>query len=351
MTSKASYMLYFGLLLIIFIVALIIVYYQQGNKFKELTYQNPVFEPVLADPTVIRGEDGFFYAYGTEDNWGDGMGPRYIPILKSQDLVNWDYIGEAFTKKPDWKKDGGLWAPEIVFFNNKYHLYYSQSVWGDPNPAIGVAVADHPAGPFTDQGKLFDSQEIDVQNSIDPMFYVDDDGTPYLFWGSFHGIYGIQLSEDGLRTVGEKFEIAGRAFEAPYIIKRDGFYYFFGSLGSCCEGIWSTYRVGVGRAESIRGPYIDQEGNHLLHSEGTLLLAGGEHFVGPGHNTIVKDDAGTDWIVYHAIDKEQGTMPSGITRRPLLIDPLIWDQGWPKVENYMPSTTEREGPKILMKSN
>jgi arabinan endo-1,5-alpha-L-arabinosidase len=309
-----------------------------------LEYQNPVFKPVLADPSVIKAEDGLFYAYGTEDDWGDGNGARYIPIIRSSNLIDWEYVGEAFNFKPNWKQ-GGLWAPDITFYKDKYYLYYSLSVWGDPNPGIGVAISDSPAGPFEDQGPLFTSKEIGVANSIDPFFYAED-GTPYLFWGSFHGIYGIQLSEDGLSTVGEKFPIAGNAFEAPFIIKRDGAYYFFGSIGSCCEGEWSTYRVGVGRAESFKGPYLDQDGNDIRYNQGTLLLADSENFVGPGHNAIVTDKKGTDWIIYHAIDKEEPYLGNGATRRPLMIDPIYWENGWPKVENLSPSEQPRKGPRF-----
>jgi arabinan endo-1,5-alpha-L-arabinosidase len=312
-------------------------------------YENPVFEPVFADPSVIRAEDGTFYAYGTEDDWGDGAGPRLIPILRSDNLTEWEYVGDAFRRKPEWKSEGGLWAPHIARHRDRYLLYYSYSVWGDSNPGIGVATADHPAGPFTDHGKLFTSEEIGVSNSIDPMFFVDD-GTPYLIWGSFGGIYGIRLSDDGLRTVGEKFQIAGDAFEAPYLVKRGGYYYLFVSLGSCCEGEHSTYRVAVGRARSLRGPYLDREGKDLLASEGTLVLAGDEEegkekrFVGPGHNAVVTDDRGTDWIIYHAIDPTDPRLPGGATRRPLLIDPLKWEGGWPSVEQGIPGTDRKPGP-------
>src|SRR5690625_1058337 len=115
-----------------------------------LEYSNPVFEPVLADPSIVRGEDGFFYAYGTEDNWGDGMGSKLVPIVRSDNLVDWEYIGDAFEEKPSWKEDGGIWAPDIVFYNDKYYMYYSQSTWGDANPAIGVATSSSPEGPFED---------------------------------------------------------------------------------------------------------------------------------------------------------------------------------------------------------
>jgi arabinan endo-1,5-alpha-L-arabinosidase len=307
-------------------------------------FQNPVFEPVIADPSIVRAQDGYFYVYGTEDDWGDGQGARIIPIIRSNDLITWEVVGDAFETKPTWKNAGGLWAPDISFHNDKYYLYYSQSTWGDPNPGIGVATSDSPEGPFIDHGKVFLSDEIGVRNSIDPFYYQDDDGTPYLFWGSFHGIYGIQLSEDGLEPVGEKFEIAGNAFEAPYIIKRAGYYYFFGSLGSCCDGPWSTYRVAVGRADNIQGPYLDKEGHNISFTQGTLILADGDRYVGPGHNAIVTDDNGTDWIVYHAIDNEEAYLLNGATRRPLLIDPIVWEEGWPKIQGLQPGEELQFGP-------
>lgn len=318
-----------------------------NNQTEEnIQYKNPVFEPVIADPSIIKGKDGYFYVYGTEDDWGDGSGAKYIPILKSSNLIDWEYTGDAFEgiDKPDWKV-GGLWAPDIQFYNGKYYLYYSLSTWGDYNPGIGAATSDSPEGPFKDHGKLFQSTDIGVENSIDP-FFIEDNGTPYLFWGSFHGIYGVELTEDGLQTAGEPFQIAGNAYEAPYIIKRDGYYYFFGSLGSCCEGENSTYRVSAARSESIKGPYLDQKGVDILVSEGSLVLSKGEKFVGPGHNAIITDDSGTDWVVYHAIDKSKPKLENGATRRPLMLDPIIWKDGWPTVKGLAPSEAQTRVPEL-----
>jgi arabinan endo-1,5-alpha-L-arabinosidase len=133
------------------------------------TIQNPVFEPVLADPSIIKGQDGYYYAYGTEDDWGDGEGAKYIPILKSSNLTDWKYVGNAFTDKdrPTWKQ-GGLWAPDIQHYNGKYYLYYSLSTWGDYDPGIGVATSDSPEGPFKDHGQVIRSSEIGVENSLIP---------------------------------------------------------------------------------------------------------------------------------------------------------------------------------------
>lgn len=311
------------------------------------TYINPVFKPVLADPTVVRYGD-YFYAYGTEDNWGTEGGHKLVPIIRSENLVDWKYVGNAFSFKPRWKENGGLWAPDVSEVDGKFYMYYSFSTWGDPNPGIGLAIADTPDGPFTDRGKLFLSEEVGVANSIDP-FFIEEAGQKYLFWGSFHGIYAIQLSEDGRAVTGEKTLIAHTHLEAPLVHKRDGFYYFFGSEGSCCEGANSTYRVRVGRSESLLGPYYDKAGNNLASgSYGELLLKGNEEvngFAGPGHNAeIITDDEGTDWFLYHAIPKNNPFLENGASRRPLMLDPLEWENDWPVIQNQQPGITTQERP-------
>lgn len=336
--------------LLIVLLSLLLVACDGETNEKEddvMMYQNPVFEPVLADPSIIKGEDGYYYAYGTEDAWAHSVDVKYVPIIRSRNLVDWEYIGDAFEVKPDWKGFAYVWAPDIQYFNGQYYLYYSLSVWADPNPAIGVAVSDSPAGPFEDKGKLFTSEEIGVPNSIDPFVYQTDDGEKYLFWGSFHGIFAIQLSEDGLSTVGEKVQVAGNAFEATYIIERDGYYYMFVSTGGCCNGANSTYQLKVGRSTSLLGPYQDRTGRSMIASSGSLVIGDGDQYVGNGHNAIVTDDNGDDWIVYHGINVDDPYLPNGATRRPLMIDKIVWDStGWPQVRGFMPSTIETEGPYI-----
>ncbi|SEN32545.1 arabinan endo-1,5-alpha-L-arabinosidase [bacterium A37T11] len=319
------------------------------------TYRNPVFEPVLADPSVVRDPNsGMFYAYGTEDDWGDGHGGRLVPVIRSSDLVNWEVVGQAFNTKPSWKQQGGIWAPDVVLVNGQYNLYYAYSTWGDSDPGIGVATSSRPEGPFTDHGKLFLSNEIGVPNSIDP-FYLEDHGKKYVFWGSFsnlsnQGTYGVALSDDGLRVpdLSTKFKVAAGDYEAVMIHQREGYYYFFGSKGSCCEGVTSTYHVLVARSKQLEGPYLDKNGEDIQQrGKGTLLLQGNESFVGPGHNArIITDDAGSDWFLYHAIDKKQGKLPSGASRRVLMLDPLTWKDGWPVIDRETPSITEQPIPAI-----
>ncbi len=303
------------------------------HSSQDKTYQNPVVNYSLPDPTIIQATDGYFYLYATEDI-------RNTPIHRSRDLVNWENIGTAFTRetRPSFVERGSIWAPDINFINGRYVLYYSMSVWGGEwTCGIGVAVADKPEGPFTDKGPLFTSKEIDVQNSID-QFYIEENGKKYLFWGSFHGIFGTELTDDGLAVKNKtvKWQVAGTAYEGVYIHKHDDYYYLFASTGSCCAGINSTYTTVVGRSKNLFGPYTDKSGNPMLDNHHEILIKKNERFVGTGHNSeIVSDAEGNDWIFYHAVDTHN---PRG---RVLLIDQVLWKNGWPEVTGNTPSLSHK----------
>lgn len=303
----------------------------------ENTYTNPVVDYSLPDPSVIKGDDGYYYLYATEDI-------RNLPIHRSKDLVNWELVGTAFTDetRPDFELKGGLWAPDINKIGDKYVLYYSMSVWGGEwTCGIGCAVADTPAGKFKDCGMMFRSNGINVQNSIDP-FYIEDGGKKYLFWGSFHGIYGIELSDDGLKVKegAKPVQVAGDAYEGTYIHKRDGYYYLFASIGRCCEGIKSTYTTVVGRSDKLFGPYLDKQGRSMSDNHHEVLIQKNESFVGTGHNSeIVTDKAGDDWMFYHAVKVSD---PDG---RVLMLDKIVWEDDWPSVKTNSPSL-ESEKPVL-----
>ena len=294
-------------------------------------FDNPVIRQNTADPTVIRTENGVFYLFSTES----ATFPN-IPIYKSIDLINWYFVGTAFndTTRPT-SFEGNLWAPDINYINGKYVLYYAMSKWGGEwNCGVGVAIADYPWGPFKEYAALFSSRQIDVQNSIDP-YYMEDDGKHYLFWGSHHGLYGIELSKDGLslKSGAEKFQIAGDGGEGIYIHKHDGRYFLFQSVGTCCNGLSSTYNIRVGVADDIHGPYFDRQNKSLMDGTGTLLLKGNSFVAGPGHNAeIITDDEGVDWLLYHGF-----LYSSPETGRLLFLDKISWDGGWPFIESYGPS--------------
>src|SRR5688500_18553851 len=137
---------------------------------KQGTYTNPLPVQIpndgmvesCADPSIIYSEtDSYWYMYCTtdplndEDKTGDDFNFHLIPMLRSTDLVNWTYMGDAFSARPGWvADDAGLWAPEIQYFNGQYYLYYTAS-WTDlpgGGSAIGVATSPSPLGPWTDSG-------------------------------------------------------------------------------------------------------------------------------------------------------------------------------------------------------
>lgn len=310
-------------------------------------YVNPVIAPVAADPSVVRDADGIWYLYATQDRWDDGV-EHYVPIFASRDLVAWDFVGDAFLFPPRWKSDGFLWAPDVHEHDGTWWMYYAYSTWGDPDPCIGLATAPSPAGPWTDAGgPVFCSSDVGVRNSIDPFVWVAEDGARTLFWGSFHGIHAAPLAADGRSLTGDPVRLADERFEAAYVVRRAGAFYLFLSSGSCCDGAASTYITWVGRAEELLGPYRDDLGRDLRYGGGRVVLFRNDAWVGPGHNAIAQDDAGVDWIVYHAIDPARPTLRSGATRRPALIDPIEWVEGWPIVHgDEGPSSTPGARPTV-----
>ena len=296
----------------------------QFSLAQTVTNRQPVIDMSAPDPTVIRAEDGTFYLYATEDM-------RNVPIFHSANLVDWKLVGTAFTdnSRPKWLPKGGIWAPDIQRVGGKYHLYYAKSVWGGEwDAGIGVAVSNSPTGPFVDRGCMFTSKQIGIQNCIDP-FYIEDGGKKYLFFGSFHGIYGVELTADGLHVKqgAKPREVAGTFMEATYIRRRGGYYYLFGSTGTCCEGARSTYRITIGRSKSLFGPYVDKAGQRLLDNHYNILLDKDDSVLGPGHNAgLITDDTGNDYMFYHgfkASDPDAG--------RVVWLSRIVWADGWPSV--------------------
>lgn len=284
------------------------------------------------DPCIIAAE-GAYYLFCT----GGG-----IAIRRSADLLRWERIGAVFAEAPEWTRQEvpgsrGLWAPDIAFVNGRYHLYYSVSTFGKNRSCIGLAtnVTLDPADPrykWIDQGKVVESTPgKDDFNAIDPNLVLDERDCPWLTWGSFWG--GIKMCRIDPATGKpdpadrQVYALAARpeskAIEAPFMIRRGDSYFLFVSFDLCCRGAESTYRIMVGRARAITGPFVDRDGRPMLRGGGTQVLAGGGRVRGPGHNAILTKDE-RHWLVHHFYDADA----RGIAT--LQIRPLRWDeQGWP----------------------
>ncbi len=304
-------------------------------------YHNPLYGPDFADPTIHRADDGTWWTYASNMSYNNDADEMLVPILSSPDLVNWTYEGEAFDSRPGWLY-GSVWAPDIHYHNGQWVLFYSLWPREDDDslvPGIGLATSDTPDGPFTDHGEILSNPDHPYPgNTIDP-YFVSHNGTPYLFWGNFAGVYVVELTAD-LQDVrsGTFDQIVGSAYEGATIFQRDGYWYFFGSTGDCCAGFDSTYEIEVGRSENFLGPYYDMNGTAMLDRDewnaGPTHLGDNARFVGPGHGDVTVADDGSWWFVYHAYDTEgpeyagnNGWPPA----RQFFLDPIQWENGWPVI--------------------
>ncbi len=164
-------------------------------------------------------------------------------------------------------------------------------------------------------------------------------GQRYILYGSFNGgTLARLLTSDGLSTVpSSEVQLSpSNRYEASYVVQRLGYYYLFLSAGTCCSGAGSGYGVYVARSSHLLGPYFDKDGISLMDPNvgGTpVLLMNGNRWLGPGHNAVVTDPSGQDWMLYHAVDGLNPTIPGAWTRRPAMLDPIDWAGGWPSVRS------------------
>lgn len=284
---------------------------------------------ITHDPTIIE-ENGTYYVLQTGAE-ADGL---VLPGKRSGNLTQWDGTAGAFTSgnSPTWLRQRvpgvkNLWAPDLSYFNGEFHLYYSVSTFGSNHSCIGHASRPSMAwGSWQDKGAVMCSATNNNYNAIDPNIVLDDNGTPWMSFGSFwDGIKMVRLKSDGSRADNNIHSLASRgggAIEAPVIIKRCGYYYLFVSFDNCCQGSNSNYSIRVGRSTNLLGPYYDKSGRSMLSGGGTMLVAGSFLWRGPGHNSVFFSN-GKAYNLYHAYQAFSGD--------PYLrISEMAWDaSGWP----------------------
>ena len=267
----------------------------QGTAFR-----NPILPTIpgstrrvetFADPAIIKAKDGYYYAYGTKDPRFDGDTFHVIPIVRSNDLVNWTYVGDAFPNgnPPSAEPFAGIFAPDIRYMNDQYYLYYSitnvagttTNEFGTPggdDSAIGVATSLNPAGPFTDRGIVVEpttnpccppgpDNPSFFRATIDPAVLPLPDGRRLIYYGSYNGGLDVrQLTPDGLRSLPatQRRVAIDNRYEGPFVIYRNGFYYMFVSATDCCNFELTGYDVFAGRSRSPFGPFVDREGDTFI---------------------------------------------------------------------------------------
>lgn len=299
------------------------------------------------DPALVVGGEGEpWFVYSTGDLRVGFGAPQ---IRRSEDGGRtWELVGTAWDASgdPAWVRDEvdgveNYWAPELVEHDGTWYLYYAASTFGSNDSAIGLATAttldpDDPDFGWTDRGMVLRSTAgEDRYNAIDPGVVEDDDGDPWLFFGSFwDGVQAVPLAWPDGKVAGgaEPVQVARRsgvpenAIEAPSVVHRDGWYYLFVSWDRCCAGVDSTYSIHVGRSRAVTGPFADREGRDMAAGGGSLVLASAGAAVGPGGQSLSRG-----YLGYHYYDADDGGAPRLAIRR------LAWDaDGWPVADTALP---------------
>ena len=273
-----------------------------------LTYvcyaDNPLVQTVYtADPAPMVYNDTL-YLYTSHDEDGSSyFTMNDWRVYSTTDMVNWTDHGAPLSYKTfSWAR-GDAWAGQCIERNGRFYWYICVTHRTMGRPAIGVAVADSPTGPFIDPiGYPLVSSEW---GDIDPTVFIDDDGQAYLYWGNPKLKY-VKLNEDmisydeevGIVSVPMKEEYFGKREgnpdratlyeEGPWLYKRKGIYYMVYAASGIPENI--AYATG----DSPTGPWTYR---------GIIMPTQGGSFT--NHPGII-DFKGKSYFFYH-----NGALPGG----------------------------------------
>ena len=340
----------------------------------------------IHDPSSIVKCKDTYWVFGT----GDGIYCRY-----SKDLITWsegptpfsvskyESNGEVIVTSstcPTWinnyvhgAKDtdgnpvfhGGFWAPDIIYMNNQYYLYYSCSEWGTMTSTIGCVTnktldPNDPDYEWIDVGFLgiWSYRSGYALNAIDPSICRGHDGKVWMTYGSFNEM-GIVVTElDTITGIPKTYSgnLPGKSIanswtgpnsndygegEGSCMVYYNGYYYLFYNKGGCCNGVNSTYYIVVGRSTSPTGMFIDKSYKAMrtigIKSGGTVLFkhddsrGTDDRYFGPGHVGIFREN-GIDYVTFHYYDPNWPWSSSLAGGPTLGLAKLEWgENGWPTI--------------------
>jgi beta-xylosidase len=287
---------------------------------RPLTLQNPLPVGDFPDPDLVHTSEGYFAV---------SSGPPDVSIqaATSVDFATWNMIGEALPELPPWATpDPALvWAPDVSYFGNEYHLWFTARDRVSGRQCIGVARASSPRGPFKADGPEPEVCQVELGGSIDPAIFVDADGVRWLLWKSDGNcceiksqIWSQRLDESGLHVTEEPTSILERdrdweagnvpgkvTIEAPAMVRAaDGVLHLFYSGNG-----WDTANYAVGHA------VCDRPSGPCLKSRDYPILASSGEVTGPGGGSIVEGPDRTLWFAYHAWTRGHEASSEGPGRR------------------------------------
>ena len=296
----------------------------------EKKYDNPVKttenkDLSIVDPFVYQ-YDGIYYLTGTTNDSG-------FDYYTSKDLITWENKGALYRKSANHIGTSAFWAPEVRYYKGKFYMTYCCYVPGKDMLQTCLAVSENPDGPFTDLYTPWFDLGYSV---IDADIFVDDDGTPYVYYsknGMPNGVatgelYTAKLKEDLSGFDGEPVFVSGasqewekvrwdvnRCNEGPFVFKKNDTYYMTYSANDTGEGF---YGVGVSLAQHPLGPWRKCADNPLMTTDLSNNISS------PGHNSIIEAPDGNLYIVYHRHADAHCKKPNW--DRVVCIDRLYFDE-------------------------
>jgi hypothetical protein len=250
----------------------------------------PVYALDFADPFILNTSQGY-YGYATNSGGGD------VQVIHSNDLSEWDVVGNGLPTLPSWAEPNVTWAPSVLARSSKFVLYYTVREASTDRQCISRGVARNAGGPFVDNsaGPLRCAGDGDIDASP----FVDRDGTAYLMWrssGSPLRITTQQLSAEGLSLVGSPRDLIvadqdweNGTVEGPAMGRIGNRYHLFYS-GNEWNG--RNYAIGHAVCESPVGPCEKTGNGPIFASTGSI--------VGPGGQELFVDGFGGVHFAYHA---------------------------------------------------
>ncbi len=274
-------------------------------------YKNPVLYADYSDPDVCRvGNDYYMVASSFACIPG-------LPILHSNDLVNWTIIGYALQKMEPEERftipqhGNGVWAPSIRYHNNEFYIYF-----GDPDAGIYMTKTTDPVGTWSPLTLVKAGKGL-----IDSCPFWDEDGKAYVVHGyagsraGMKSVLGIfEMTPDGMKAITESRLVFdghpdNSTTEGPKFYKRNGYYYIFCPAG----GVKTGWQLSL-RSKSIYGPYEQKQ----------VMAQGKSDINGPHQGAWVDTpDGKQDWFLHF-----QDLYAYG---RAVLLQPMKWVDNWPVI--------------------
>lgn len=318
------------------------------KELVQTTYTNPLSLDDFPDPSIIYVPNKGYFAYATHDEFSPSA--NSVLVKHSWDLIHWGESIAALYAPPDWAKDcKKFWCPDVVEINGEYRLYYAAEPDTKDGMCLAFATSDHPVG-FTDCGYPLSQQHNSTFQMIDPCFFIDPVSGKYLlYYGSAHEpIKVVTLEQDGKTFASDPVAVLYPG-EGQFHKLREGAFVTYNStwqryfLWVSGDNTWApnSYAVSVYWSEDPLSVFKKIPGDHLI-------LQPNDHWDSPGHNSIIEDAAGNEWMIYHAVDPKDRYIPNTDKfLRKMCMDRIHYTaDGWPFINNHSPSFTLQEGPVL-----